>query len=899
MCAFGALLASGAVTLYDFETAEEIAACPVVAESSFSVAVTNAFASSGGNAVRFCCEQWRDGLPQWPSFTIPSPVADWSGYDRFVADVVNCGDANDSLFVYVAEVEGRIQHGLQGTLILPAHGRARMVVPLEKWPDSCDSRKIGRIHFFTERPMGFDVYLDRLTLLRNGEPLPEATSPCVSRDLVPLIEARAEAAGLEAEAARHEACYWHLREKCALAGVAPSAMVVGMAPSMVKIRPRGEFDAEPATNVMVRLARNERESVQILVAPRDADLADVSVTVGDLVANDGTVFSASNVLCSPVGYVNVTGTAPYRVGFAVRDDGAPAGYRRETRTPERGWWPDPILGYLDAVDVKGRDVQGFWVRVTCPESQKAGIYSGAAMVRARGVEPVVVPFSVRVNGFAVPKRSPLPLAITFWPEPDAETPAHAALGAAARNDPDAPINAWRRNRLAWGDFLADYYITMDSLYGRNRLQWDVLVRLKEQGRLGFFNLGYWPYMEEGADTEERWRRDILEPIRANYEKARELGLLDHAYLYGCDELPAADFPKARRAVLELRKEFTGVPIATTAYDDGLGVGTALDCVDWFTPLTRKYDCARAEAARKEGHHVWWYVCCGPHAPYANMYLECPGIEPRMLMGAQAVRMRPDGFLYYQTSIWNSPRCIDGGPFTDWDPASWRDYHGDGSWVCAGPDGTPLPTIRLENFRDGLEDYAYAKILEEKLRVVESSKLKVQSDGGEPPENSSLVTRNSSLADWAQRAQSALAVPREVMDSMTNFPDDPAALYRWRDEMADLIEEWPSLADMGFEIGSHTWNHADSMDCMDDAAAADEIDRLDRWLDAAGVPAPKVYAYPGGPDRVHPWVNTEPSTLEDFLTFLRGQGYRCIGLGAALREHSLCRARYRKCANDIP
>ena len=25
-------------------------------------------------------------------------------------------------------------------------------------------------------------------------------------------------------------------------------------------------------------------------------------------------------------------------------------------------------------------------------------------------------------------------------------------------------------------------------------------------------------------------------------------------------------------------------------------------------------------------------------------------------------------------------------------------------------------------------------------------------------------------------------------AMTNFTDDPAALYRWRDEMADLIEE---------------------------------------------------------------------------------------------------------------
>ena len=37
----------------------------------------------------------------------------------------------------------------------------------------------------------------------------------------------------------------------------------------------------------------------------------------------------------------------------------------------------------------------------------------------------------------------------------------------------------------------------------------------------------------------------------------------------------------------------------------------------------------------------------------------------------------------------------------------------------GPDGTPLPTIRLENFRDGLEDYAYARLLEQAIKQVES------------------------------------------------------------------------------------------------------------------------------------------------------------------------------------
>jgi hypothetical protein len=145
------------------------------------------------------------------------------------------------------------------------------------------------------------------------------------------------------------------------------------------------------------------------------------------------------------------------------------------------------------------------------------------------------------------------------------------------------------------------------------------------------------------------------------------------------------------------------------------------------------------------------------------------------MGAQTVRNRPEGFFYYAISIWNSKRCIESGPFTDWDPRSWTIYHGDGSWTCAGPDGTPLPTIRLENFRDGLEDYAYAKILE---RI-----LKEQGTGN----------GEQGTEDWARRAREALAVPREVVNSMTDFTNDPAVLYRWRDEMADLIEE-AGLAD---------------------------------------------------------------------------------------------------------
>ena len=155
-----------------------------------------------------------------------------------------------------------------------------------------------------------------------------------------------------------------------------------------------------------------------------------------------------------------------------------------------------------------------------------------------------------------------------------------------------------------------------------------------------------------------------------------------------------------------------------------------------------------------------------------MFIECPAIEGRVLMGAATARQRPDGFLYYQITLWNSPRCITSGPFTDWDPRSWTKYHGDGSWTCVGPDGTPLPTVRLENFRDGLEDFAYALELEKQLKA---------RTGG----SRSCVTASDDA--WCRKARELLAVPCDVMQSMTQFTCDPAAVLRWRDAMADLIE----------------------------------------------------------------------------------------------------------------
>ena len=56
-----------------------------------------------------------------------------------------------------------------------------------------------------------------------------------------------------------------------------------------------------------------------------------------------------------------------------------------------------------------------------------------------------------------------------------------------------------------------------------------------------------------------------------------------------------------------------------------------------------------------------------------------------------------------------------------------------------------------------------------------------------PANGQTV-KPSNSASWTQRAREALAVPADVAKSTTDFSTDSAVLYRWRDEMADLIEE---------------------------------------------------------------------------------------------------------------
>ena len=343
-----------------------------------------------------------------------------------------------------------------------------------------------------------------------------------------------------------------------------------------------------------------------------------------------------------------------------------------------GFWPDPLMSFLDTVEVKPGDAQPFWIRADIPSGQPAGVYAGKAEIIVDGKTAHTVTVSVRVRDFTLPNRSMLPLAVTFCPSDSLMPQCNPEFNPAERDMPTNPSRAWKKHKKAWRDMLAGYYLMIDTLYeyGGWNPELDLFAELEEDGKLGMFNLGYYgPATEDPADNYGM--QPTINRIRPRYERAKKLGLLKYAYIYGCDEANADTFAAANRAAEILKKEFPDVPIFTTAYDESYGTDGRLGEIDWFCPLTPKFDAKKAEIARKAGKQVWWYICLAPVRPYANNFIEADAIEIRLLMGAMSAKYRPDGFLYYQTSLWNNTRPISSGPYTDWVAQSFPGYNGDG------------------------------------------------------------------------------------------------------------------------------------------------------------------------------------------------------------------------------
>ncbi len=124
---------------------------------------------------------------------------------------------------------------------------------------------------------------------------------------------------------------------------------------------------------------------------------------------------------------------------------------------------------------------------------------------------------------------------------------------------------------------------------------------------------------------------------------------------------------------------------------------------------------RMEQEQAEGDELWWYVTRRPEDPEITLLMDTESIRHRILFWQQKL-YNVDGFLYYLVNDWyeigennglNKKYEQNGG-------ADGFDCYGNGVLVYCGEDFGVyggVESIRLENVRDGIEDYEYLTILE--------------------------------------------------------------------------------------------------------------------------------------------------------------------------------------------
>ena len=166
-----ACTALGGHMLFDFEKEEDAKLWTKNSNAWHWMEMSDQYATSGAHSLRYQAKKFVPGMPEWPCFEVPSPLKDWTEFDRIVIDITNVNILQPYLSFYVSDskvpVRQAFLHKCQSE-IFPCRSQ-RLVIPL-KFPETVNIKDIRVFHIFTERPAeNIDIYIDRIMLLKPGE----------------------------------------------------------------------------------------------------------------------------------------------------------------------------------------------------------------------------------------------------------------------------------------------------------------------------------------------------------------------------------------------------------------------------------------------------------------------------------------------------------------------------------------------------------------------------------------------------------------------------------------------------------------------------------------------------------------------------------------------------------
>ncbi len=450
----------------------------------------------------------------------------------------------------------------------------------------------------------------------------------------------------------------------------------------------------------MELARNEHENAQILLTTADDKKIENGYAVISALHNEkGEPFS---------------GTLSWRrAGYLSRE----RGFFPHPCSPPlfEKWFPDPLLP-AGRFSVPCGGTQSLWLDVHAGKNASKGIYRGHVSVYEGGTILSDIPLTVRVRDFSQPDTFGMPTAFSVM---DGFTRAKYKT------------RFEKMKRESW-DIMLEHRLNPDDISRTLPPAIEDLIYARSRGMNRFNILNIVPEIKDSgqkwscyAEPEVVFSLEFYEEFKARVvayvEELKKHGLENMAYLYGFDERRKEYYKGIDIVWNKLKRDVPGVPLMTTAmmYHDMQTGKTNYPCLktsDWFCPLTQSYSPQLSEHLRKEGKQVWWYVSCYPAYPYANFSsYEYPLIEGRLLSWFTYL-YSSDGLLYWHVNYWGDELqpLLDEKEtyFPSWHTASSLNMPGDGILLYPCKGGI-VPSMRLAQIRDGIEDYERLQILEKK------------------------------------------------------------------------------------------------------------------------------------------------------------------------------------------
>lgn len=473
-------------------------------------------------------------------------------------------------------------------------------------------------------------------------------------------------------------------------------------------------------------AKGEYESAQLIVTAK-ANIGDIELVAGELTGPNGDKITTDEMDVYFQKYMEIN---------AMSSPQAPADF---------GWWPDALVPMSAIKEYNENSVeagknQGFTVTIFTPTDAETGTYSGNFTLKMDG-EEVKIPVSIDVWDFVVPQETHMKTSIYL---------NKTYMMGGELDNTDAMYQEYY-------DFLLDYRLAIaDMPVFDNSIETYVEQAKKYAAdpRCGAYNMLF-KYESKQVVYEDIINKFIseidyeylIDTLKALAEAStKEVNLFTKLYMYdiavdepeGTNRIEDANYKQIminqslQTAVDELKSEGFDFAAHGLTEDDILGVEfvitgrwiSQMPDIRTYCPLVSDFTTEEqrdfyAQLREEEYKTTWWYDAWQPQYPYPNYRIEESSVGSRVMSWMQK-DYGITGMLYWGAAVYNEvtmPDAVPGprDPYTNPYSFGGAKVTQDGMLTYPGrPYGIygPVPSIRLESIRDGIEDYEYLWLLEQ-------------------------------------------------------------------------------------------------------------------------------------------------------------------------------------------